>query len=176
MSINPASNNPISLRKLYDTLEARLRSLDALGQDTDQQLFVTLITSKLPKHTMTQLELLRLDGQDWSATTLRQKLGTYIAAQESADRLCASESGSQIPSSNTEQEQNHLTLLSSESSNGPRRKRSCVFCSEDHFSDQCKKFVSVSERKRASGARGRCFRCLKKGHPASRCEHQKKCF
>ncbi|XP_062618740.1 uncharacterized protein LOC134280347 [Saccostrea cucullata] len=43
-----ATNDTSSLRKLNDDLERHLRSLEALHQDVNQDVFVSMITSKLP--------------------------------------------------------------------------------------------------------------------------------
>ena len=44
-----APNNPKGLRKMYNDVGKHLRSLQALEQDTDQDLFIAMITTKLPK-------------------------------------------------------------------------------------------------------------------------------
>ena len=49
INLSPATNNPKSLRSLFDQTERNLRSLQALKQDIDQDVFVSIITSKLPK-------------------------------------------------------------------------------------------------------------------------------
>ena len=46
-----AYNNAISLRAFYNEVETHVRSLDAAGRDAHQELFIPLITSKLPKDT-----------------------------------------------------------------------------------------------------------------------------
>ena len=49
MNLKPAPNNPKGLRKMYNDVKKHLRSLQALEQDTDQDLLICMITSKLPK-------------------------------------------------------------------------------------------------------------------------------
>ena len=46
--LEPATENIYSLRSVFDTIETHLRSLDALGEDIDQQQFVSLVTRKFP--------------------------------------------------------------------------------------------------------------------------------
>ena len=52
-----ASNNTRSLRALYDQIEKNLRSLEALKQDINQNVFISMVTSKIPKDVLIQLEL-----------------------------------------------------------------------------------------------------------------------
>ena len=49
INLKPAPNKPKGLRKMYNDVEKHLRSLQALEQDTDKDLFISMITSKLPK-------------------------------------------------------------------------------------------------------------------------------
>ena len=57
MELPVVSNKTSSLRKLYDTAERHLCSLSALGEDVEQPFFVSLLTSKLPRHSMATLEM-----------------------------------------------------------------------------------------------------------------------
>ena len=53
-----AINSPKGLRLLYDQIEQHLRSLEALKQDINQEVFVSIITAKLPKDVLLQLDIL----------------------------------------------------------------------------------------------------------------------
>lgn len=57
INLKQAPNNPKGLRNLYNQVEKHLRSLQALEQDTDQDLCISMITSKLPKDVLIQLEV-----------------------------------------------------------------------------------------------------------------------
>ena len=57
INLKQAPNNPKGLRNMYNEVEKHLRSLQALEQDTDQDLFISMITSKLPKDVFIQLEV-----------------------------------------------------------------------------------------------------------------------
>jgi len=62
--------------------------------------------------------------------------------------------------------------------NGRRseQKLRCAFCTGDHWSDECEKFVGVEARK--AQLTGRCHRCLKKEHVAGEtCKNaERKCY
>ena len=51
----------------------------------------------------------------------------------------------------------------------------CVFCKQSHFSSECKVITSLEERKNILKKEGKCFRCMKRGHLASKCDTRIKC-
>ena len=55
----PTANSVGELRVMYNKIEAHLRTLEALGQDTEQDIFVAMIISKLPQNCIIQLEMLK---------------------------------------------------------------------------------------------------------------------
>ena len=81
-----ARNNTMSLRALTDKIKTHLRSLRVLKQDTSQDIFVTMITSKLPREVNTQLEIQKGRNQKWTVDKLIESLENYVAARESAER------------------------------------------------------------------------------------------
>ena len=61
MDMPAAVNKVLSLRATYDNIEKHLRSLNALGEDTNQRQIISMIRSKLPKVVLARLEE-RKDG------------------------------------------------------------------------------------------------------------------
>ncbi|CAG2200059.1 unnamed protein product [Mytilus edulis] len=59
-----ASNQTTHLRRLYDDLERHLRSLDAMHQDVTQDVFISMITSKLPKKSLFNLKYRKVTMKD----------------------------------------------------------------------------------------------------------------
>ena len=192
MKLPCASDSTASLRGLHDTIEMHLRSLKALGENIDSAFFVSLLTGKLPRQTMVQMEM-QIGGQAWTPSLFRTTLSNLIRAQESADRLTSQHSYKSTrdqPSSSTEGSESiardpptHTSAtspsfstqaLTTHATSGSSRTVSCAFCRGDHFSDMCTKFKTVEDRKKAAGSR--CFRCLRRGHSASDCRATKKCF
>jgi len=47
---------------IYDKIEQNLRSLEALQQNIDQDVFISMITTKLPKEVLVQLEIQKGTG------------------------------------------------------------------------------------------------------------------
>jgi len=50
----------------------------------------------------------------------------------------------------------------------------CVFCSGQHFNDECDKCKELNDRKQQLLAQGRCFLCLKPGHMFRDCTFTQK--
>ena len=80
----PATNHVSSLRQCYDAIERNLRSLEAIGEDTNHRHFIALISEKLPQKVLYQLYMLQEDGEEWTVKKLRQLLGKHIVAMEMA--------------------------------------------------------------------------------------------
>ena len=57
INITPAINNSKGLRQLYDEIKKHLRSLEALNQDVNQEVFISIITAKFPKDVLVHLEI-----------------------------------------------------------------------------------------------------------------------
>lgn len=86
MNLTSASNNTKSLRSLYDQIEKNLRSLDALKQDINQDIFISIVTSKIPRNVLIQLEIHKGSKVKWSVHKLRELLNVYISARERAEQ------------------------------------------------------------------------------------------
>ena len=168
---SPAQNNTKSLRLTYDKLESHLRCLEALQQDTSHDIFVSIISSKIPKDVFLQLELQKGANNEWSVSLLRECFKNYIVAAEQADLLAYG----------TETEDLREKCEVYNRASPPQRKRinaqlfiKCHYCSCNHWSDQCTDYKTVDDRK--NKLKDCCFLCLKKGHIASKCLYNKTCF
>ena len=73
MNLPFVSDSTASLRSLHDSIEMHLRSLKALGENIDQAFFVSLLTGKLPRQTMVQMEM-QVGGQAWTPSLFRTTL------------------------------------------------------------------------------------------------------
>ena len=82
INLKSALNTPKGLRSLYNQIEKHLRSLKALEQDINQDIFISMITSKLPKDVLFQLEVQKGARAKWTVNELRERLNDYAAARE----------------------------------------------------------------------------------------------
>ena len=58
-----------------------------------------------------------------------------------------------------------------------RQPPKCAFCSHQHWSNECKKYTTVTTRQAQLMAQNRCFKCLRPGHSSRHCRSQPKdCF
>ena len=92
-----ASNNTRSLRALYDQIEKNLRSLEALKQDINQNVFISMVTSKIPKDVLIQLKLQKGSKCEWSVSKLRELFNEYISARERAEQQATTENKYALP-------------------------------------------------------------------------------
>ncbi|CAC5407407.1 unnamed protein product [Mytilus coruscus] len=116
INLQSASNQTTHLRRLYDDLERHLRSLDALHQDVTQDVFISMITSKLPKEVLIQLTIQKGNNERWTVGKLRQFFNTYITAREAA------ESQSKETHTGPSSEEKQQSKIQSNSSNFQPRK------------------------------------------------------
>ena len=78
MDMPASSSSTSALRTSYDSIEKHLRSLQALEEDVNTKMLVSLIMTKLPKDVITPLTDHKEDGQEWTVQLLRDKLHRFI--------------------------------------------------------------------------------------------------
>jgi len=86
MNLQQSPNQTAKLRATFDVIESHLRSLEALGEDSEQHIFVSMISNKLPQDVLVQLEMQKGGDQEWTTGRLRKFLGIHISAREAAER------------------------------------------------------------------------------------------
>ena len=86
INLHSALNNTSSLRNLLDTIDRHICSLDVFKQNTNQEIFVSIIWSKLPKEVLIQLEMLKGAHKKWTVESLCGKLYEYVTAPEHAKK------------------------------------------------------------------------------------------
>ena len=152
MDLPPATSATPSLRTLYDSLEKHFRSLIALDQDVEQSVFVSMITSKIPRSVLIQMEMTRDQTVAWTTTSLRKAFGTVLTATESADRRsgpAAQPAAARTISQILADRQTNIPTASAEAlaagAHGRKDMRpsqpktACLFCKSEkkHWMDAC---------------------------------------
>jgi len=203
MSLPNANNSVQSLRHFLDHIERHLRSLEVLKQNVDQDIFVSMIRSKLPQEVLLQLELLNGTSGKWTVTSLRERLQGYITAREKSEKEStpysksetnknitffkgASNRGSFVqnkfqgskPSTSAESLMANTNPERSYHSSSTRKmdyqySNLCRYCSKKHWSDECRKYATLAERKRQ--LQDSCYKCLKTGHKTNECHANRMC-
>ena len=80
-----ATVNRVSLRSFYDVTEKHLRSLQALGENTNQMQILSMMKSKLPRSILEDTEQMKDDKEEWTVKIFRKRLNKKINALEAAD-------------------------------------------------------------------------------------------
>ncbi|XP_045216914.2 uncharacterized protein LOC123566652 [Mercenaria mercenaria] len=195
VNLTPPMNKTSSLRVFLDQVEKHLRSLEVLGKDVQQEVFVSIIKSKLPKEVLLQLEIQKGTTKEWTLIFLRERINQYIVARERTDQddKRSTQHDKAPPINRYRQNTNDIddktlykTKFSSESSSGYRKSssemllaqdrkaevkysaRQCRYCEQMHWSDECPNYRTIEERKQR--IKGSCFKCLRNNHVAKDCK------
>ena len=153
------------LRRLYDFVESRFRSLEALkvGQGLYTTFVVPSLLEKLPgslRITMTRGN----EHHDWDMEQFLKRLGDETELREEYQRKPVKENRER-PRKN----ERWSTLLAGKKSN-------CAFCyNPGHRHEDCKRVTDTKERKKLLLKFGRCSNRLRKGHLATECRNPAKC-
>ena len=170
-----ASNNTRSLRALYDQIEKNLRSLEALKQDINQNVFISMVTSKIPKDVLIQLELQKGSKCEWSVSKLRELFNEYISARERAEQQATTENRYALPKNPRITTEALISGNRSQRSyNLQQPKTSCRYCNGEHWSDDCTVYPTLEGRKQR--IKGSCFICLKRDHRMNECNYTRSCY
>ncbi|XP_056016815.1 uncharacterized protein LOC130053514 [Ostrea edulis] len=139
INIQPVTNDTLSLRRLYDDLEKHMRSLEAWRQDVNQDVFVSMITSKIPKETLLQLEIQKGSRDKWTVKKIRDLFKAYITAKESTE-FQTSDAHNHVENHTTAEALMISTKESKERRNASSAKSPvCSFCNGYHWTDECRK-------------------------------------
>ena len=201
INIPPVSSKISSLRPFLDNVQRHLRSLQVLHQNVNQDVFISMIRAKLPEDVLLQLEMMnnqKHSGPEhkWTVDTLIGRLHEYVVARERA-----SKDSKKNPEMNKDSQASNRTFTSKSfskhtgnmfqrpdgristqtlSSNSVKpdfqkgiRSKRCRYCQLQHWSDECKKYPTLKERKEC--LKGCCYKCLKDGHIFKDCKSNKKC-
>ena len=86
INLKLAPNTAKGLRTLYHHIEKHPRSLEALEENIDQNIFISMITSKIPKEVLIQLELQKGARNKWTVRELRELFSNYVVVRERAEQ------------------------------------------------------------------------------------------
>ena len=172
INLKPVPNNPKRLRKMYNDVEKHLSSLQALEHYTDQDLFISMITSKLPKDVVIQLEIQQGARTRWTVREPRERFNDYIVARERAELHASATKFESAENHERPLMSSAEALVAGVQATGNRKERmrthpKCRYCSENHWSDESEKFATIEERKQK--IKGSCYICLNPTHQSSSC-------
>ena len=130
--ITTSSNDLYKLQSTYDKIEKSLRSLEALGENVENNLLVCMIKTKLPEETMFKLEEHKKPGQNWTVSLFREQLHWLISTQTSTKQECG-----QLTSIKKNQSKPYLHSTTEALFVGVDKKhtKNCIFCNGGHWND-----------------------------------------
>ena len=159
------------LRRLYNEVEANVRSLKALGVERDS--YGTMLTSVLLTKLPPEIRLLitrKASGEDLTLETLQAVFEEELVARE-----C-----SRDPARNNRYPQDKprpptATTLLSGTRESNRESMACCYCQQSHASVDCHVVTNLDARRQILKTSGRCFNCLVRGHIGRRCRSPPQC-
>ena len=162
------NSNILSLREMYDKVEANVRALNSEGINPSHfgPLLIPIILVKLPNSI--QLHISRKLGKDnWNVEEFLKCVNEEITARENCDLL-------KLNGKEESPETNNYTT-SSLFTEG--KEVSCVFCGErGHCSDKCEIVNDVNSRVEKLKEMRCCFNCLRPSHMKRDCKKSVKCY
>ena len=178
INLKSVPNTSKGLRSLNDQIEKHLRSLEALDQDINQDVFIAMITSKILREVLIQLELQKGARNKWTVKALRELFNDYVAARERAEQnfgACKIESTEESSYKPMVMVSSAETLMAGAQRASNRMERKtlssrCRFCDGYHWSDECPKYTTMEARKQR--IKDSCYICLREGHNANDCLKQ----
>ena len=123
-------------------MEKNLRSLDALNQDTNRDIFVSIVTSTIPKEILIQLEIQKGSKEKWSVAKLRELLNEHISARERAENQAVNERKQLVQRSSRLTTEALVSGYRMEDSiNSKKTVPPCFYCGDRHWSDECQTYL-----------------------------------
>ncbi|KAI5747345.1 hypothetical protein M8J77_013703 [Diaphorina citri] len=175
------------VHELYRQLEIKLKMLDNQGVNVENEILSSTLFKKLPFKI--QQDMVSQKKSDFISTQdirerMRDELRSDRLLKAMNPELCYSPPHSaqkaHTPPVNTYQPPRRYTteaLYSKtyvRSPNGKPYNIICAYCGEDHYSDQCPTYATVSQRKEK--LKNNCHICLKSDHFASECNADFPCY
>ena len=158
------------LRRLYDKLEAHVRSLKGLGISSES--YSSMLSSVLMKRLPQELCVIvsRQTGTDpWNFDDLMQMVEGELEVRERATVASIEPAAPSRKAGKVDP-----TISSLLTGNVPSDPV-CCYCGQSHTSDSCKAVSSFEARRQILLRSGRCFVCLRKGHVGKNCRSTYKC-
>ena len=168
-----------NLRGLYDKIEINIRSLKALGVESESfgNLLVPVVMEKVPS----ELRLIiscKFDGKEtWDLDVLLNALKSELEARERCNAVKTNSATNSNPRFDQHKGRFKQPLSSSALHTGSEEcTLQCIFCKKNHKSITCSTVTEPKARRTILRRSGRCFVCLKAGHISPVCQSKAKCF
>ena len=159
------------LRKLYDTVEAHVRGLRALGVPAESYggLLTSVLVNKLPPEIRLIVSREMTAGR-WDLDGVMKILEREVDARERA-----SSTGTPATPRRVQPRTPTAAALMASNSGPASGSFSCVYCGQSHTSSSCTVITDVTARKDILRKAGRCYLCLRRHHLSKNCHSNFSC-
>ena len=164
------------VRDVYDKIEINVRSLQALGIKSEMygSLLIPVMMEKIPEEFRLVISR-KMKSDTWDINELLDAFKEELEAREKSRFVGGSSNVVEKPLSKQNKLPEPITAAALHSSE--QLKMSCFFCNHPgHKSFNCVTVTDPVKRKEILKRKGRCFVCLKRGHVASSCPLEYRCF
>ena len=173
------------LRELFDKLETNVRSLEAIGVQTET--YEAILTPEILKKLPEELRILitRKLPDSWDLRSLlkifREELQVREKCRFALENKEENHATATIntPPTRSYARQSHASTaaLYSDTGGNPRSfKITCAFCANEHYSRNCEVVTDHNARREILRKKGKCYICLGSGHLARDCRSQIYCY
>ena len=171
LSLPVPATDPSKLWQLLDELQGHVRSLEVLGVTGEQYgvVLTPIILSRLPEEL--RMEWSRDgEGKEGDLEFLLEFLRKEISRRERSQTFTKS----LAPKTNNSEQKRSRPTVSALVSPAAADTPGCGVCGRTHATDKCWDLTqaTIADRRTKIKTAGLCFRCLKKGHRARRCQHR----
>ncbi|CAB4037904.1 Hypothetical predicted protein, partial [Paramuricea clavata] len=162
----------MSLRRLYDQIEAHVRGLKSLDvPDTEYgALLLPILIGKIPDEIRILLGR-KMTGESWNLNTLLENFREELENRERCEGIQALSfrDGRNFNEQRGGRKYSNTPFTAAALMTG-KTTINCSFCQKEHTSASCFVVTDIEARKQILRKQGRCFLCLKRNHIARDCE------
>ena len=161
---------------VYDKIEINVRSLQALGIKSEMygSLLIPVMMEKIPEEFRLVISR-KMKSDTWDINELLDAFKEELEAREKSRFVGGSSNVVEKPFPKQNKLPEPITAAALHLSE--QLKMSCFFCNHPgHKSFNCVTVTDPVKRKEILKWKGRCFVCLKRGHVASSCPLEYRCF
>ena len=163
------------VRMVYDQIEIKIRSLQALGikADSSGSLLIPVVIEKIPEEFRLVISR-KMKSDTWDVNELIEAFKEELEAREKSRFVGGSGNVVEKPWLKPKIPRDPITaaaLFLPE-----RGQANCYFCNHPgHRLFNCTSVTDPEKRKEILKKKGRCFVCMRRGHVSNRCLSEYKC-
>uniref|UniRef100_A0A1I7RUL0 Integrase catalytic domain-containing protein n=1 Tax=Bursaphelenchus xylophilus TaxID=6326 RepID=A0A1I7RUL0_BURXY len=177
--LTPTTNRSSDLRTFMDKFIAVYNQLKIHNPQMDVEQAEVMIMDKLPQWMSRQIWDAKLRSEEWNEAILFRTVDHALKVNEATSHMATRRDHPKMEKFRVNAVANgpepwKKTPVEAKEMKFKKTKR-CIFCEEEHYADECKKYNTVDARINRLKETRRCLRCGSKKHEARNCEFTMKC-